>query len=149
MRTCRAACQRTASATCRVREHRSSSLSENKLRRSCCFRTRAPAVQQRKPLRGPACVTYAKSGPSNSAQLVPAKRAAVSEKEGPSTDFRVIWSRLWKVKSHLRTTSAQPAEMLACMQLTIPYWTKSEDATKAKWKLAGVVLLTLGTTGVR
>ncbi|DBA90594.1 hypothetical protein WJX77_005457 [Trebouxia sp. C0004] len=128
MRTCRAACQRTASATYRVREHCSSSLSEYKLRRSCCFRTRAPAVQQRKPLRGPACVTYAKIGPSNGAQLVPAKRAAVSEKEGPSTDFRVIWSRLWK--------------------LTIPYWTMSEDATKAKWKLAGVVLLTLGTTGV-
>ena len=39
--------------------------------------------------------------------------------------------------------------MLVCMQLTLPYWTKSEDATKAKWKLAGVVLLTLGTTGVR
>ena len=97
MRTCRAACQRTASATCRVRAHCSSSLSEYKLRRSCCFRTRAPPVQQRKPLRGPACVTYAQSGPSNGAQLVAAKRAAVTEKEGPSTDFRVIWSRLWKV----------------------------------------------------
>lgn len=41
------------------------------------------------------------------------------------------------------------ADLLSCFQLTLPYWTKSEDATKARWKLAGVVLLTLGTTGVR
>lgn len=35
------------------------------------------------------------------------------------------------------------------LQLGLPYW-KSEDAGgKARWKLAGVFALTLGTTGVR
>jgi hypothetical protein len=35
------------------------------------------------------------------------------------------------------------------MQLALPYWMESEERNSARWKLAGVVALTLGTTGVR
>lgn len=34
-------------------------------------------------------------------------------------------------------------------QLLWPYWTESDERVKARWKLAGVFALTLGTTGVR
>ena len=34
-------------------------------------------------------------------------------------------------------------------QLGLPYWTSEEEGVKARWKLAGVAALTLGTTGVR
>lgn len=34
-------------------------------------------------------------------------------------------------------------------QLVLPYWTISEKAREARWRLAGVVALTLATTGVR
>ena len=68
------------------------------LYRSFAFRASVPRVQKaRKPDRR-ACMIQTKSAPGNGAQLAPAKRAAVSDKEGPSTDFKVIWSRLWKVK---------------------------------------------------
>ncbi|KAK9808588.1 hypothetical protein WJX72_000137 [[Myrmecia] bisecta] len=53
---------------------------------------------------------------------------ALLRKEGPSTDFAVIWQRLWK--------------------LAWPYWTDNDDARSAQIKLAGVMALTLGTTGV-
>lgn len=34
-------------------------------------------------------------------------------------------------------------------QLALPYWTESgEEHTRARWRLAGVLALTLGTTGV-
>jgi hypothetical protein len=36
-----------------------------------------------------------------------------------------------------------------CLQLVLPYWMESEDRSSARWKLAGVFALTLGTTGVR
>jgi hypothetical protein len=35
------------------------------------------------------------------------------------------------------------------MQLGGPYWSDPEEGSKARWQLAGVVALTLGTTGVR
>lgn len=35
------------------------------------------------------------------------------------------------------------------MQLGAPYWSDPEEGSKARWQLAGVVALTLGTTGVR
>lgn len=58
----------------------------------------------------------------------PISRALRSKKEGPSTDINIIFSRLQK--------------------LALPYWTESEDASAARWRLAGVLGLTLGTTGV-
>lgn len=36
-----------------------------------------------------------------------------------------------------------------CLQLALPYWTESDERVSARWKLAGVFALTLGTTGVR
>lgn len=48
--------------------------------------------------------------------------------EGPSADLAVIFSRL--------------------KSLTIPYWKEGEQASMARWRLAGVLALTLGTTGV-
>ncbi|KAK9820926.1 hypothetical protein WJX74_009117 [Apatococcus lobatus] len=48
--------------------------------------------------------------------------------QGASTDLSVIWRRL--------------------RQLAVPYWKDSEVASQARWRLAGVVALTLGTTGV-
>lgn len=33
-------------------------------------------------------------------------------------------------------------------QLALPYWTESDERVSARWKLAGVFALTLGTTGV-
>ena len=35
------------------------------------------------------------------------------------------------------------------LQLTMPYWLEDDSNKSAKVKLAGVVALTLGTTGVR
>ncbi|KAG2501210.1 hypothetical protein HYH03_001023 [Edaphochlamys debaryana] len=49
----------------------------------------------------------------------------VAKADGPSTDLRVIADRLWK--------------------LGLPFW---QEDTSARWKLAGVVGLTLATTGV-
>ena len=51
------------------------------------------------------------------------------QREGPSTDAAVIWSRL--------------------QRLALPYWTDSEVGSRARWRLAGVVALTLATTGIR
>ncbi len=153
MHTCPGATQQMPAAAFHAACRGDTSLQSYKLYRKCCFRTKQPVVQRTRTSRGSACVIYAKTASTNGAQLVPAKRAAVSEKEGPSTDFKVIWSRLWKVCSNqsqrLLKMHTQLIQVLMNLQLTLPYWTKSEDATKAKWKLAGVVLLTLGTTGVR
>eukprot|EP00877_Chromochloris_zofingiensis_P002340 jgi/Chrzof1/12106/Cz06g21170.t1 len=62
-----------------------------------------------------------------SARTTPAGKTtqAAADIEGPSTDLAVIYKRLWR--------------------LALPYWTQ---APEARWKLAGVVALTLGTTGV-
>lgn len=35
------------------------------------------------------------------------------------------------------------------VQLGLPYWSAEGEGGKARWKLAGVLALTLGTTGVR
>jgi hypothetical protein len=51
-----------------------------------------------------------------------------AESRGASTDLGVIASRL--------------------KQLSLPYWTSPEVGATARWKLAGVVLLTLSTTAV-
>lgn len=52
-----------------------------------------------------------------------------AKKEGASTDLAVILPRL--------------------KELTLPYWSGDSDRAKeARWKLAGVFALTLGTTGV-
>lgn len=48
-----------------------------------------------------------------------------SDVEGPSTDLRIIYGRL--------------------LSLAAPYW---KEVPEARWKLAGVVALTLATTGV-
>jgi hypothetical protein len=48
--------------------------------------------------------------------------------EGPSTDFGVISARLSK--------------------LALPYWQDSDEGAQARWRLAGLLALTLGTTGV-
>ncbi|GMH34252.1 hypothetical protein BSKO_02086 [Bryopsis sp. KO-2023] len=50
------------------------------------------------------------------------------EREGPSADLAVIFSRMQK--------------------LALPYWNDPEKATEARWRLGGVVALTLATTGV-
>jgi ABC-type uncharacterized transport system fused permease/ATPase subunit len=51
------------------------------------------------------------------------------KQEGASADLSVIFGRL--------------------KQLALPYWTESgEEHVKARWRLAGVLALTLGTTGV-
>ncbi|CAD7699045.1 unnamed protein product [Ostreobium quekettii] len=68
----------------------------------------------RRPSRPALCAS-----PGNGAGLQP------GEREGPSTDPAVIYSRL--------------------QRLALPYWTNSAEA---RWKLAGVVVLTLATTGV-
>ena len=44
------------------------------------------------------------------------------------------------------TPRPSPARAL---QLLWPYWTESDERVRARWKLAGVFALTLGTTGVR
>ena len=38
---------------------------------------------------------------------------------------------------------------MTCAQLTLPYWFDEEAGGRARWRLATVVALTLGTTGVR
>lgn len=52
----------------------------------------------------------------------------MAEPRGASTDLGVISSRLW--------------------QLSLPYWNSPEVGNSARWKLAGVVGLTLSTTAV-
>ncbi|EFN54030.1 hypothetical protein CHLNCDRAFT_31925, partial [Chlorella variabilis] len=66
---------------------------------------------------------------TEAAPRAPASTTVLSRKqEGASTDLAVILPRLRK--------------------LALPYWTESDDRNSARWKLAGVVALTLGTTGV-
>ena len=55
-------------------------------------------------------------------------RSPAVKQEGASADLPVIFARL-------RT-------------LSTPYWTEGEQASSARWRLAGVLALTLGTTGV-
>ena len=46
-------------------------------------------------------------------------------------------------------TPSHPSTSCALAQLVLPYWMESEERADARWKLAGVVALTLATTGVR
>lgn len=67
------------------------------VRIACRFRA-GPLTASRLRLRKQrACKVFATQASDKGAQLVPTQRAAVAEKEGPSTDFKVIWGRLWKV----------------------------------------------------
>lgn len=56
------------------------------------------------------------------------KTTSKQPKEGPSTSLAVISQRL--------------------STLATPYWTEGPQAASARWNLAGVLALTLGTTGV-
>lgn len=51
------------------------------------------------------------------------------QREGPSTDLKVIWTRL--------------------KTLALPYWMDEEVGNQARWRLAGVIALTIATTGFR
>jgi hypothetical protein len=74
--------------------------------------------------------------------------------EGPSTDPSVIYERLQRVRLWCMQACAVrwqgPTDpvgcCLCCVQLVLPYWL---ECPSAKWRLAGVVALTLGTTAVR
>lgn len=57
-----------------------------------------------------------------------ALKTEVGSEIGPSSNPRIIWGRLLK--------------------LTMPYWLEDDSNRSAKMKLAGVVALTLATTGV-
>ncbi|KAF8071082.1 ABCC2 [Scenedesmus sp. PABB004] len=83
--------------------------------------------------------------------------------EGPSTDIAVIGARLQRVRRGARRRGTPPAEAAAQpsptaaarrtprgahrapRQLVLPYW---QEVPSARWRLAGVVGLTLATTGV-
>ncbi|KAI7843346.1 hypothetical protein COHA_003043 [Chlorella ohadii] len=83
----------------------------------------APRSQQGKQ-EGPSSATLTEAAPR-----APAAPTVLSRKqEGASTDLSVILPRLKK--------------------LALPYWTESDERVSARWKLAGVFALTLGTTGV-
>ena len=58
----------------------------------------------------------------------PTKKPSLRAKEGPSADLGVIFSRL--------------------QGLATPYWVEGDQAKSAQLRLAGVLALTLGTTGV-
>jgi ABC-type uncharacterized transport system fused permease/ATPase subunit len=67
------------------------------------------------------------SAPSTPAALALSSSGA-RPAEGPSSDLSVIFGRL--------------------ATLATPYWTEGNQAAAARWRLAGVLALTLGTTGV-
>lgn len=87
------------------------------------------------------------------------KCLTIKSREGASTDLSVIWSRLVKVRpEELHQSIVRPFvilyllssdKFLGPLQLGTPYWSDPEEGGKARWHLAGVVALTLGTTGVR
>ena len=98
MHTCPVAHRQTVAACNAERKLPGPSRSYQQAFSSCL---RDPYVLRLRPASRPdrrACVFQIKAASGNGAQLVPAKKAAVTEKEGPSTDFKVIWSRLWKVQ---------------------------------------------------
>lgn len=105
---------------------------------------------------------------TEAAPRAPASTTVLSRKqEGASTDLAVILPRLRKVGCSFihRCRRAPPCcrfcervclpllldplHSAPAVQLALPYWTESDDRNSARWKLAGVVALTLGTTGVR
>jgi hypothetical protein len=106
---------------------------------------------------------------TEAAPRAPSAGTVISRKrEGASTDLDVLLPRLQKVGSMLHMLAvAQPNSLgydqhhlptvtilptccrMHTVQLVLPYWTDSEERNSARWKLAGVFALTLGTTGVR
>jgi hypothetical protein len=70
----------------------------------------------------------AAAGPDAAGAGDGAAPAGAPAQEGPSTDLGVIAARL--------------------RALAGPFWTEGEQASAARWRLAGVLGLTLGTTGV-
>lgn len=91
----RAACRQAVGAPSACSKHVVFTVQNVRLNRRSVLRSSTPRLQNARKPDGRACLVKASS--DSGAQLVPAKRAAVSEKEGPSTDFKVILGRLWKV----------------------------------------------------
>ncbi|PRW39262.1 ABC transporter D family member chloroplastic isoform A [Chlorella sorokiniana] len=98
---------------------------------------RPSLARARRPVRlplAPRSQQGRQEGPSSAALTEAAPRAPAAptvlsrKQEGASTDLSVILPRLKK--------------------LVLPYWMESEERVSARWKLAGVFALTLGTTGV-
>lgn len=93
----RAACRQAVVAPSACGKQLLSAVQNNRLNRRCVLLSSTPRLQNARKLDGRACLVKANS--DSGTQLVPAKRAVVSEKEGPSTDFKVIWGRLSKVRN--------------------------------------------------
>ena len=99
MHTCPVACRQTTVAPSAYSNQLSVTSRRDLLQGRYRFRSSVSRLQvARQPHKR---ATFIEASSGNGAQLVPAKRVVVSEKEGPSTDFKVIWSRLWKVDSWL------------------------------------------------
>ena len=94
-----AACRHAVVASNTCSKHLVVSIKDTRFNRPCLSRSSVPRLQKARKPGGRA--SSVRAGSDNGAQLVPAKRGVVSEKEGPSTDLKVVWSRLWKVASWL------------------------------------------------
>jgi hypothetical protein len=99
----------------------------------------------------------------SSSKATSSDTSTTKEIEGPSTDLSVIYERLQRVREGLVGMEGEVAPPCiggpphhdsrppsACLpahtQLVLPYWVEEPSA---RWRLAGVVGLTLGTTAVR
>lgn len=101
-------------------------------RTAACSRLRLAAwsrpAQRRTLLRPTATGTQVEEPGTAATAPPPPSQPPGGQQEGASTDLSIIFSRL--------------------STLTAPYWTDGEQAGAARWRLAGVLGLTLGTTGV-
>ena len=113
MHTCPVACRQTIVTPSAYSKHLSVTSQRNLLQGRYRSRASVSRLQVARQPHKRAASIEASSG--NGAQLVPAKRAVVSEKEGPSTDFKVIWSRLWKVDNRLLTFHAATSDFLTAL----------------------------------
>ena len=95
----RIACRQAVVAPSACSKQLLSTVQNNRLNRRCVLRSSIPRLQNARKLDGRARSCLVKASSDSGTQLVPAKRAVVSEKEGPSTDFKVIWGRLSKVRN--------------------------------------------------
>jgi hypothetical protein len=103
---------------------------------------------------------------TEAAPRAPGVSTVLSHKqEGASTDLAVILPRLKKVTAQSQSCAMPSAAVASCSgnvsslparllpqprpQLALPYWTDAEEGSSARWRLAAVLALTLGTTGVR
>ena len=132
---------------------------------------RGEGQQQQGGVSAPAVVAEGEAGAAAPPAPVSPQPLAAPLKEGPSTDFAVILARLKTVgapgvlpeacalRAGVRGRGGWCAPLLRLPprphapsrppQLALPYWTESDERVSARWKLAGVFALTLGTTGVR